>query len=223
LQYVSSASTTISSDLGGMVSGREIAELQSLIKQNSQDQSKSIEMGIGVFGNSLRQQIEGMQAQQQAQRLESETKVVSKLDGMVIHLQQHSASQSVQAAEGMSKKLEEVIDKSTKIQTDVIKEAFLVQRQPLSQLQKAAEDNVKVQQERHQDMQSIINCVLDQASGAKSRSVECCEKLSLLNSHIADMQYQGASMPHHSPSSTHSHSRPQRQSGGSAKNFGQYA
>jgi len=223
LQYVSSASTTISSDLGGMVSGREIAELQSLIKQNSQDQSKSIEMGIGVFGNSLRQQIEGMQAQQQAQRLESETKVVSKLDGMVIHLQQHSSSQSVQAAEGMSKKLEEVIDKSTKIQTDVIKEAFLVQRQPLSQLQKAAEDNVKVQQERHQDMQSIINCVLDQASGAKSRSVECCEKLSLLNSHIADMQYQGASMPHHSPSSTHSHSRPQRQSGGSAKNFGQYA
>jgi len=237
LQYVSQASTTVSMAEMPQANGREMAELQNLIKQNSQDSSqitKSIEMGIGVFGNSLRQQIEGMQAQQQAQRLESEAKVASKLDGVVNQMREQSSSQSVQATADLSKKFEQVIDKNTRIQADVIKDAFLGQKEPLAKLQKTQEDTVRVQQERHQDLQSVINCVLDQASGAKSRSVECCEKLSQLNSLLSsDMHHQGASMSHHAPSP--SHSRPEGQkrdkhhSGGqggesrSSKNFGQYS
>merc|ERR1740130_540966 len=54
-----------------------------LITNMQSDNAKHVEAGIGVFGNSLRAQLDTMQQAQASQRMEAETNISTKMDGLL--------------------------------------------------------------------------------------------------------------------------------------------
>jgi len=145
-----------------------LEDLSSMIKSIGQDCSKNIEVGIGIFGNSLRSQLENMQAAQLQQRMETETSISNKLDGFGSRLQAQTQSQAEKMSKMLEANIKESTEKAAKTQTDI------------KDFRQHWQDTSKTQQDKSQDMHSMISSVLEQAIGAKDRSAECSERVALL-------------------------------------------
>jgi len=151
--------------------------LSQLIKEMNADCSKHVEAGIGVFGNSLRAQLENLQSQQLAQRMETEAGTNSKWDGLLARMQQQSTKQVDQLNEMVQEIVKDNMQKSSKEQAAELK-----------MLHTYMEEIAKSQQDRHQDIYAIITSVLEQSCGAKTRAEESAMNVAKLHQQIVTDQ-----------------------------------
>jgi len=151
--------------------------LSQLIKEMNADCSKHVEAGIGVFGNSLRAQLENLQSQQLAQRMETEAGTNSKWDGLLARMQQQSTKQVDQLNEMVQEIVKDNMQKSSKEQAAELK-----------MLHTYMEEIAKSQQDRHQDIYAIITSVLEQSCGAKTRAEESAMNVAKLHQQLVTDQ-----------------------------------
>jgi len=140
------------------------SNLTAMIKEMQSDNAKHVEAGIGVFGNSLRAQLDTMASTQVSQRMEAEQNMATKMDGLLGRMQQQSQKQVESMNEVMDSNIQSSLEKYMKPQMSVIKE-----------MRNSMEDVNKTQTGRHQDMTSMVTSVLEQACGAKARAEECAQ------------------------------------------------
>lgn len=147
------------------MSGNDKGQLQQNLAQQmenlNKDVAKHVEAGIGVFGNSLRAQLENLQSQQLAQRMESESNMGGKWDGLVARMQQQSIKQVDQMNDMIGTMVKENMDK-----------ASIDQKGDIKRLESYMEDVARAQQDRHSDIYSLITSVLEQSCGANSKAAD---------------------------------------------------
>jgi len=149
------------------------AHLTQMIKDMNQDCSKHVEAGMGVFGNSLRAQLDQLQAQQMAKSLEYESNIGSKFDGMIARLQQQASKQTDQMNQVVETVVKDNMDKASKDQSRGTKE-----------LQTCIEDMARAQKDRHQDMYSMVTSVLEQSCGAKAKAEQTGQQMTMLTKEL---------------------------------------
>jgi hypothetical protein len=147
--------------------------IENMVKHVGSDTAKNIEMGIGVFGNSLRSQLEHMQSQQLQQRTESESNIAMKFESFASHVQQDSSKNTEKLGCVLDKALKESAERSTRQQND-----------GLERFRKCLDETSQKQQDKAKDMHTMLASVLEQTIGAKDRCSECSEKVSLLSAQI---------------------------------------
>jgi hypothetical protein len=172
----------------------KLDDLSLMIKNIGQDCSKHVEVGIGVFGNSLRSQLETMQSAQLQQRLETENNLTNKLDLMANHVHQVVERCSNQQTEKINVVLEPIPTNLDKMK-DSAEKAAQSQLDGLQSFQRCVEDASKRQHDKTQDMHSMLASVLEQTIGAKDRSTECSDKVSLLHQFLGGGDKSGLASP----------------------------
>jgi hypothetical protein len=114
-------------------------KLMEFVKNLNQDFSKNVEMGLGVVGNSLRSQLEGLQAAQLSHHHNTEagisTKVETSMNRMQEKLSSHAQQLTAQAQAHTQKELEkhlvtmlERVEKGARGQTQSVEEMQLTMR-----------------------------------------------------------------------------------------------
>merc|ERR1719253_316097 len=73
-------------------------KLMQFVQTINQDFSKNVELGMGVVGNSLRSQLEGLQASQQSHHHNTEQSISMKVDTKLATMKQDLTSQGQQLA-----------------------------------------------------------------------------------------------------------------------------
>jgi len=155
------ASIEASKSVSGNDNGQLQQNLAQQIKDMNSDVAKHVEAGIGVFGNSLRAQLENLQSQQLSQRMESESNMGGKWDSLIARMQQQSNKQVDQMNDMIGTMVKENMDKASKDQKGDIKH-----------LESQMEDIARAQQDRHSDIYSMITSVLEQSCGANSKAAD---------------------------------------------------
>merc|ERR1740133_569069 len=155
------ASIEASKSMSGNDNGQLQQSLAQQIKDMNSDVAKHVEAGIGVFGNSLRAQLENLQSQQLSQRMESESNMGGKGDSLIARMQQQSNKQVDQMNDMIGTMVKENMDKASKDQKGDIKH-----------LESQMEDIARAQQDRHSDIYSMITSVLEQSCGANSKAAD---------------------------------------------------
>jgi hypothetical protein len=146
-----------------------------MIKDFQADSGKSVEMGMGVFGNSLRAMIDNMQAQGHSHRVDMENNITSKIDSLLSKIQHQTQKQASEMNALFKADIKKSLEKANHEQDKGIKE-----------FQKHLEDVSRAQLERHQDMSSAVSSVLEQACGAKLRAEECTQRVTVLCSRLGN-------------------------------------
>merc|ERR1719424_424656 len=141
-----------------------------MIKDMQSDNAKHVEAGIGVFGNSLRSQLDTMANNNVSQRMEAETNLATKLDGLLGRVQQQSQRQVEAMNVTMEQNIGQSLEKCMKSPMSII-----------SEFKNFMEEVTKVQDGRHQDLSSMVTSVLEQACGAKARAEECASRISAMS------------------------------------------
>jgi hypothetical protein len=139
--------------------------------------TKSVEVSMGMYGTSVRSQIDAVQitlkaqmehleqAQQHA-RMESETNVVTKLNGLLTQMQQTTKSEDGKVISNLETSIRDSVERMLKQEIETVKD-----------LRKFMEHATQNQQDRFQDMYSMMSSVLEQACGAKSKAGDCADSL----------------------------------------------
>lgn len=159
-------------------------KLHKLNKDISQDVSKSVETAIGVVSNSLRSQLEGLQATQRASGMDTVSGVSSKIEGSLQKFSdslRHMDGSGGQTDENTMRMLEKISDRVSLLQersqsvsspnggggsSRDAQEAA----KGLRDLQRFMEDATRSQQANQQDMQSALVSV-------RNNTCECVDKL----------------------------------------------
>jgi bacteriorhodopsin len=156
-------------------------------KDLSTEFSKHVEVVVGVVGNSLRSQMEGLQALQISQRSESDSMMTAKLDACMGRFQQQFIQSSTDKMGSLvensmkdntdryTSKMNSMLESSIK---DGMEKATRNQMEVLKDFQRYVEDATRTQQQSTQDMHSAIFSV-------KSSAAECVDKVSVLNEQLA--------------------------------------
>jgi hypothetical protein len=86
-------------------------KLADMVKSMNSETSQKFEMGLGVFGNALRAQLDTMQAAQVGARKESDQSLTAKLDGLVGRTKDQSTRQ-LDAIKGLQRNIEDAVARS---------------------------------------------------------------------------------------------------------------
>jgi len=178
-ETISDSKTTI----GGNQSKLE-QDMTQMSQDVSRECSKTIEVAMGVFGNSLRAQLDATQVAVKSQlddlqsvtathRMESESKVFSQIEALVTHNQQSALAETVK----MNQALESSI-RSSGERISAMGDAGL------KDFRKYVEGATQSHQDRFRDVHSLISSVLEQACGAKTKATECSESLHVLGERL---------------------------------------
>jgi len=153
-------------------------KLSQISKDLNEDMKKSIEAAVSIVGNSLRSQLEGLQALQLANRMESETNITSKLDvvlnkwqSQVAQQLQHAVSQQLSGQnDKQNDKMSFMLESSIK---DNMEKACRSQTEGLRDFQRYVEDATRNQQQSSQDMHSVV-------LATKACATECMDRMAVL-------------------------------------------
>jgi hypothetical protein len=153
-------------------------KLSQISKDLNEDMKKSVDAAVSVVGNSLRSQLEGLQALQLANRMESETNITSKLDGILNKWQtqvaqqlQHVVSQQLSGQnDKQSEKMSNMIESSIKTHME---QAGRSQTDGIRDFQRYMEDATRNQQQSSQDMHSVV-------LATKACATECMDRIAVL-------------------------------------------
>lgn len=185
-----------------------------LSKDVCQECTKSVEVAVGTLGNSLRAQLESMEVSvksqvalletgQQKLQGECERNMSDKLHGFVSQLQQHTRSEVA--------KIGETVETSVRQSTGEVSRREM---DSLTEFRKFMEAATQNQQDRFQDVYSMISSVLEQACGAKVKADECLAKVSSLTEQLGCDPRSGANSTASAPQS-----RPNTASASARDNF----
>jgi bacteriorhodopsin len=83
-------------------------KLENLVKDMNSETAKQFEMGLGMFSNALRAQLDTMQAAQVGARKESDQQLTGKLDGLTGRTKEQSARQ-LDAIKGLQRSMEDAM------------------------------------------------------------------------------------------------------------------
>jgi len=118
-------------------------KLMQFVQNLNQEFSKNVELGMGVVGNSLRSQLEGLQASQQTHHHNTESSISHKVDSKLHSMKQELTSQSQQLAAHSQahtqKQLEKLHTQLTGMVTST-KEDSLVQKKTTDELHSMIRD-----------------------------------------------------------------------------------
>jgi hypothetical protein len=158
------------------------------LKDMQADNAKHVEAGIGVFGNSLRAQIDSLTQAQLQQRMEAEKDIACNMDRLLSRIQGHSQEgaqenqkQAGRTMSALEANLKDCLEKVDQHHSGSIKE-----------FQEYMETVVKTQHNRHQEMACMVNTVLEQACGAKTRAEAVADKLDVVSSTLMRAELQRA-------------------------------
>jgi bacteriorhodopsin len=148
--------------------------LAAKFRELNSETTKTLEMGLGVFGNSLRSQIDTLQAAQlgrsvsnQAEGVKDSSSVISKLETL-----------SGRTKEGFQKNSEKIEKMETNVEKTMCRQA-----EAIKDLKKNMEDTMRQQVERTQEVHTVMSSVVEEATGARTKATECSYKLS----HVTEM------------------------------------
>jgi hypothetical protein len=146
-----------------MESQREMeGKLIQFVKDLNQDFSKNVEMGMGVVGNSLRSQLEGLQASQLSHHHNTESSIATKVDSKLTNLKQEISTQSQQMAAHTQAHTQKQLDK---------------QSDQLNSLLASTKEDMQAQRQAAEEIQSTLRDV-------RAGTDECSDRIAGLYDHL---------------------------------------
>jgi len=146
-------------------SSRLEQKLMDYVKSLNTDFSRNVEVGLGVVGNSLRSQLEGLQASQLSQHHNTEASISNKMESKLDRVQQQLLQQSQQLASQSVAQSQKSFEKHTENITDMLKQT----KDDVQKVSRAAED-----------MSNAAGMMQDVRAGTD----ECVERLAVLHEHL---------------------------------------
>merc|ERR1719181_1288036 len=105
--------------------------------------------------------------------MESETNVFGKFNSLMAQMQQHSQLEAGKMSAAVESSIKQTTEKVSKNDAENLKD-----------FRKFMEGATQQQQDRFQDMYSMISSVLEQACGAKNKADECSHTIAMLNERL---------------------------------------